>query len=69
MKIFLLLCLATLSFLFTTAQKVQTLPGEKKWVIKGVGSHTKEWSFNTDDVFDKHILYFNNSEAIFPVRI
>ena len=68
MKTFLLLCLSCLSFLSIEAQKVQTFPGEKDWVIKGVASNAKEWFFGTDDVFDKDILYFNNNEVVFPVR-
>lgn len=68
MKIFLLLCLSTLSFLFTAAQKLQTLPGEREWVIKGVSANTTEWPFTTNDVFGKQILYFTDSDVVFPVR-
>lgn len=68
MKTFLLLCLSSFSFLSIEAQKVQTFPGEKNWVIKGVASNAKEWFFGTDDVFNKDILYFNNNEVVFPVR-
>jgi hypothetical protein len=68
MKTLLLLSLSSLSFLFINAQKVQTLPAEKDWVIKSVASNAKEWFFGTDDVFDKDILYLNDSEVVFPVR-